>query len=166
MIGRRPINAVVMVLRSFQQLGSLMDHKASRAPKLLGDFGEGLVTYALIRQGFEVACVDHVGADLIGERSEYKIAVSVKTRMYRQGTVESRSIVFEFDHLAKLEHFAHRFDLDPVLAHAVCIVNDHKIDLFMLRVADILRELEAGQIRIPVSVRPEPPERYYRTVLC
>ncbi len=33
--------------------------KQTRAPKQLGDFGEGLVTYALIRKGFEVACVDH-----------------------------------------------------------------------------------------------------------
>lgn len=37
----------------------------SRAPKLIGDFGEGLVTYALIRGGYEVAHVDHEGADLI-----------------------------------------------------------------------------------------------------
>ena len=40
----------------------------TRAPKLIGDFGEGLVTYALIRKGFEVAVVDHVGADLIAEK--------------------------------------------------------------------------------------------------
>ena len=37
----------------------------TRAPKLLGDFGEVLATYALIRKGFEVAVVGHVGADLI-----------------------------------------------------------------------------------------------------
>lgn len=43
-------------------------YQPSRASKQLGDFGEGLVTYTLIRKGFEVACVDHVGADLIAER--------------------------------------------------------------------------------------------------
>ena len=53
-----------------------MDNKHSRAPKLLGDFGEGLVTYTLIRKGFEVAFVDHVGADLIAEKDDYRIAVS------------------------------------------------------------------------------------------
>ena len=109
----------------------------SRAPKQLGDFGEGLVTYALIRQGFEVAVVDHVGADLIAEKNEYKIAVSVKTRMFRKGSVESRGTGFDSDHLKKLEHFAKRFNLDPVVAHAACMIDDHKIHLFMIRVADI-----------------------------
>ena len=120
-----------------------LDNKYSRAPKLLGDFGEGLVTYALIRKGFEVACVDHVGADLIGEKDRYKIAVSVKTRMFREGSVESRGVVFEFGHLDKLKHFAQRFDLDPVMAHAVCIADDQIIHLFILRVADICAELKA-----------------------
>jgi hypothetical protein len=51
--------------------------KNTRAPKLLGDFGEGLITYLLIRKGFEVAYVDHVGADLIAERSGELWAVLV-----------------------------------------------------------------------------------------
>ena len=119
-----------------------LDTKHSRAPKHLGDFGEGLVTYTLIRKAFEVACVDHVGADLIAERDHYKIAVSVKTRMFREGSIESRGIVFEFNHLEKLEYFAQRFDLDPVMAHAVCIPDDRVIHLFMLRVSDIRKELK------------------------
>jgi hypothetical protein len=40
------------------------DRQHSRAAKQLGNFGEGLVTYNLIRKGFEVAYVDHVGAAL------------------------------------------------------------------------------------------------------
>lgn len=115
--------------------------KHSRASKQLGDFGEGLVTYALIRKGFEVACVDHVGADLIAEKNDQKIAVSVKTRIFRHGSIETRGIVIDFDHLEKLEHFAKRFDLDSVFAHAVCISDDHAIHLFMLRVADIREKL-------------------------
>jgi len=114
----------------------------SRAPKLLGDFGEGLVTYALIRKNFEVACVDHVGADLIAEKNDYKIAVSVKTRMFRKGSVESRGIVFEYSHLEKLKHFAARFDLDPVLAHTVCISDDNIIHLFIIRVSEIETNLK------------------------
>ncbi|KAA1258945.1 hypothetical protein LF1_14690 [Rubripirellula obstinata] len=120
-----------------------LDSKNSRAPKQLGDFGEGLVTYTLIRKGFEVACVDHVGADLIAQREHSKIAVSVKTRMFRQGSVESRGVVFEFSHLNKLEHFAQRFDLDPVLALAVCMADDGTIHLFIMRVADIRLKLKA-----------------------
>jgi len=119
-----------------------MVSKNSRAPKLLGDFGEGLVTYALIRKGYEVACVDHVGADLIAEKNEYKIAVSVKTRLFRNGSTESRGMVFEFDHLEKLKFFADRFGLDPVLAHAVCIADDSIIHLFVIRVADIEANLK------------------------
>src|SRR5579863_3147769 len=107
----------------------------TRAPKLLGDFGEGLVTYALIRKGFEVACVDHVGADLIAERSPHRIAVSVKTRLYREGTDETRGLVIKYAHVEKLEEFAKRFRLEPVFAHAVCIPDDKIIHLFMLRVA-------------------------------
>ena len=119
-----------------------MVSKHSRAPKLLGDFGEGLVTYALIRKDYEVACVDHVGADLIAQKNGYKIAVSVKTRLFRPGSAESRGMVFEFDHLEKLKYFAKRFDLDPVLAHAVCIADDNIIHLFIIRVEDIESKLK------------------------
>ncbi|HAY78347.1 MAG TPA: hypothetical protein DCY79_00920, partial [Planctomycetaceae bacterium] len=79
----------------------------------------------------------------IAECDDYKIAVSVKTRLYRQGTKESRGTVFTYDHLDKLEHFAKRFDLDPVLAHAVCMEDDHIIHLFMIRTEDIRKRLAA-----------------------
>ncbi len=138
---RRVIAAIIM-LGNFMTDSDAITRKHSRAPKQLGDFGEGLVTYALIRKGFEVACVDHVGADLIAEKNQHKIAVSVKTRMFRHGSIETRGIVIEFGHLEKLEHFAKRFDLDPVFAHAVCISDDHAIHLFMLRVADIREKLK------------------------
>jgi len=114
----------------------------SRAPKQLGDFGEGLVTYALIRKGFEVACVDHVGADLIAERAGHRIAVSVKTRLYKHDSIETRGTVIEFDHLDRLQHFADRFQLESVFAHVVSIADDRAIHLFMLRVADIRGHLD------------------------
>jgi Holliday junction resolvase len=114
----------------------------SRAPKLLGDFGEGLVAYALIRKGFEVAYVDHVGADLIAQQEQHRIAVSVKTRRYRSTTVETRGTVIESTHIEKLEHFATRFALEPVFAHAVCVEDDKIIHLFMIRVADIRKSLD------------------------
>jgi Holliday junction resolvase len=114
----------------------------SRAPKLLGDFGEGLVAYALIRKGFEVACVDHVGADLIAQRDLHRIAVSVKTRRYRSASVETRGTVIELSHIEKLEHFADRFALEPIFAHTVCVEDDKTIHLFMIRVADIRKYLD------------------------
>ncbi len=109
----------------------------SRSPKHLGDFGEGLTTYTLIRKGFEVACVDHVGADLIAQKDSFRIALSVKTRRYRSGSIETRGQVIEYAHVEKLEHFAHRFQLEPVIALVACIDDDSVIHLFMLRVSDI-----------------------------
>jgi hypothetical protein len=93
-----------------------------------------------------VACVDHVGADLIAEKQGYRVAVSVKTRQYRHGSRESRGFVFEYSHLKKLEYFAKRFDLDPIIAHAVCIADDHALHLFMLRVADVRTKLKAVKL--------------------
>lgn len=80
----------------------LRNHKQSRAPKLIGDFGEGLVTYALIKGGYEVAHVDHVGADLIAEKNGERIAVSVKTRNRNTETKESDMVVISDDNIEKL----------------------------------------------------------------
>jgi len=121
----------------------LNDYAAkSRAAKQLGDFGEGLVTYVLIRKGFEVACVDHVGADLIAQRAKERIAISVKTRLYKPNSTESRGTVIRSDHIEKLEHFAKRFELQPVFAHVVSIPDDRTIHLFILRVGNIKRYLD------------------------
>ena len=114
----------------------------SRAPKQLGDFGEGLVNYALNRKGFEVACVDHVGADLIAQKGNVRLAVSVKTRKYHEGSRESRMANIQKKHLAALEHFANRFQLSPVFAHVACVVDDAMIHLFMVRMDDVLRHLK------------------------
>lgn len=100
------------------------------------------MTYALIRKGFEVAYVDHVGADLIAERKGRRIAVSVKTRFFKPATIESRGIVIESAHLDKLQYFADRFQLESVFAHVVSIADDSEIHLFMLRVADIKNHLD------------------------
>ncbi|MCA9236758.1 MAG: hypothetical protein KDA44_14885 [Planctomycetales bacterium] len=123
----------------------MKDKHSTRAPKQFGDFGEGLTTYALIRKGFEVAYVDHVGADLIAEKNKYRIAVSVKSRMFRAQSRESRMTVFTRDHLDKLEHFAKRFQLDPVIAQVVCIVDRSIMHLFMLRAKDVRKKLKSGK---------------------
>lgn len=110
----------------------------SRASQHFGDFGEGLVTYVLIRKGFEVACVDHVGADLIAQKTSHRIAVSVKARRYRRSEkLEARALVIEEKNLEKLQYFADRFALEPVVAHVACFDDDKSIHVFMLRVSDI-----------------------------
>lgn len=113
-----------------------------RSPKQLGDFGEGLVNYVLLRKNFKVACVDHVGADLIASKGIHRIAVSVKTSFYKEKSVTTRGCPIEYEHVKKLEEFAVAFNLEPIFAKVVCIADDKKIHLFMLRIVDVKEQLE------------------------
>lgn len=115
--------------------------KQTRAPKLLGDFGEGLVTYALILKGYEVAYVDHVGADLIAEKKGKRFAVSVKTRLFRKGSRESLGFVVERGHIQKLENFADQFGMVPVFALLVCLSDEHLIHLIIMPVDELKKNL-------------------------
>lgn len=133
--------------------------KLTRAAKQLGDFGEGLVTYALIRKDYEVAVVDHVGADLIAEKDKKKLAISVKTRMFRAGSKESKVFVVEKSHLEKLEYFADKFGMQPVFALVISLIDESMIHLLMMPVEDIrksLPEVEHGySVRFTPSKRDE-----------
>jgi hypothetical protein len=111
----------------------------TRAAKRIGDFGEGLVTYTLIRKGFEVACVDDIGADLIASGRHKRYAVSVKARLFRPGSRESRCTVITCDHLQKLQTFAERFDMHPMLAQVVALADDRIIHLFIFHADQIER---------------------------
>jgi len=123
----------------------LRNHKQSRAPKLIGDFGEGLVTYALIKGGYEVAHVDHVGADLIAEKNGERIAVSVKTRNRNTETKESDMVVISDDNIEKLKFFSAQFGMTPVFAQVVCHSKTNSIHLFMIRVSDIEAHMKKAQ---------------------
>lgn len=119
----------------------------TRAPKQLGDFGEGLVTYTLIRKDFEVAYVDHVGADLIAEKSGKRYAISVKTRLFREGSKESRMVVVEDKHIKKLEYFSKQFGLISLFAQVICIADEKLIHLFTIpvsKISDILPKTKHG----------------------
>ena len=109
----------------------------SRSAKQIGDFGEALVTYDLIRKGYEVAVVDHVGADLICSKDGSRYAVSVKTRWYKEGSHESRMFNIERAHLDKLEYFSQLFDLEPLFSLFVCLSESKELVLFTLKVSDI-----------------------------
>ncbi len=115
--------------------------KQTRASKQIGDFGEGLVTYALIRKGFEVACVDHVGADLIAEKNGSRFAISVKTRLFKSASKESLAFVVEKQHLNKLEYFAQQFGMIPLFALTICIADETGIHLLMSRTDHIREQL-------------------------
>jgi len=128
--------------------------RQSRAPKLIGDFGEGLVTYALIKAGYEVANVDHVGADLIAERNGERIAVSVKTRNRNTDTKESDMVVIESTNLAKLKYFSNQFGMLPVFTQVVCHAKTNTIHLFMIRVEDIEKNMKKVQHGYSLSFGP------------
>jgi hypothetical protein len=122
-------------------------NKITRAPKQLGDFGEGLVNYLLIRKGHEVAKVDHVGADLISACSGKRYAISVKTRMFKRGTKESRTYTIEDNHLEKLKHYSKLFNLTPLFSFAVCLVDEKSIYVFIMPVDNIdtiLKKVQNG----------------------
>ena len=122
-------------------------NEGTRAPKQLGDFGEGLVTYTLIRKGYEVAYVDHVGADLIAEKNGKRYAISVKTRTFRSGTRENHMVVIAQDNLTKLQYFADRFALIPLFAQVACIADTQTIHVFMMlngRIPSVLRKVQHG----------------------
>ena len=109
----------------------------TRAPKQIGDFGECLVIYTLVRKGFEVAHVDHIGADLIAEKGGKRYAISVKTRLFREGSKESLMMVVEDTHIKKLENFSKQFGITPVFAAVICIAGNKTIHLFMMPVSKI-----------------------------
>ena len=116
--------------------------KQTRAPKQMGDFGEGLVTYTLIRKGYEIAVVDHVGADLIAEKDGDRFAISVKTRRFKKGSKESQVFVVEKGHLEKLEHFADQFGMHAFFALLVVLEDERMMHLWIMPVADLKENLE------------------------
>ena len=113
------------------------DHRKSRLSKWLGDFGEGLVAYALALNGWYVTRVDDMGADLQAVNHGQRLAISVKFRLFRSGSRESRGIVVEEEHLDNLDRYCETYQLSPVFAQAVSIADDNAIHLFIVPVSVI-----------------------------
>jgi hypothetical protein len=74
-----------------------------------------------------------------------RYAVSVKARLFRPGSRESRVTVIESDHLAKLAVFAERFAMVPLLAQVVCLADEGLIHLFLFQAAKLADVLPAVQ---------------------
>ena len=115
--------------------------RQARASKQLGDFGEGLVTYTLIRKGYEVVYVNHVGADLIAEKDGKRYAISVKFRLFHEGSKESLMVTISYNNIEKLEIFSRQFGMIPMFAQAVSIADERKIHLFIIPVEDVKKIL-------------------------
>src|SRR5262249_29162275 len=67
--------------------------KSTRHSKITGDFAEALVLYWLSKVGYECACVDHTGIDLIActKDGSQRMGISVQGRSRYAGT-EKRSV--------------------------------------------------------------------------
>lgn len=115
----------------------LTKENQSRAPKIIGDFGEGLVSYTLIRKGYEVANVDHVGADLIAEKDGSRIACGVKTRNFPRTSKESLNFVATYSDIEKLKFFSKQFGMKPVFAWVLALESENTIHLLMASVESI-----------------------------
>ena len=114
----------------------------TRAPKQLGDFGEFFVNFILNQKEkeYEIAHVDHVGADLIAEKDGAIYAISVKTRKFKNGSKESRMYTIEQGHLDNLKYFAEKFKMVAVLVIVIAIEDEKKLEAFIVKVKDIEKQ--------------------------
>ena len=105
--------------------------KDERLRKQVGDFGEQLIMFICGRiYQQKVACVDHVGADLIAAKDKERRAISVKTRVI--GETEGDKIYFDLDQQKKLQNFADDYGLIATIAFiyidSISVSNDFKLE--------------------------------------
>jgi len=82
-----------------------------------------------------------VGADLIAEKDEQRDAISVKSRLFREGSDESRMVPIYYSDIKKLETFSSQFNMMPLFAQVVSIADERTIHLFIISVENIKRIL-------------------------
>ena len=116
-------------------LDRIEQEKAGRLPKQFGDFGENLVMWWL-GQFFEynVALVDHEGADIIAHNKSERLAISVKS-------VHRASTIFDVHNQTQLKKFAKNFgDLTPAVAFVFADCEkfqNAKLDIFLFLLEDL-----------------------------
>ena len=73
-------------------------NKSSRHQKIIGDFGEHLISNLLSRSGFEVAIINHTGIDLIAyhKSTQQRLGISVKSRTRAAGTEDDSVNIFSY----------------------------------------------------------------------
>ncbi len=109
--------------------------KAGRLPKQFGDFGENLVMWWLGRFfNYNVALVDHEGADIIAHNTNEKLAISVKS-------IHRASTTFDVNNQMQLKKFATNFgELTPAVAFVFADrenVQKAKLDIFLFLLQDL-----------------------------
>lgn len=99
---------------------SLEINRSSRHAKIAGDFGETLVLYWLSKHGFECACVDHTGIDLIAlnPHTNERMGISVKSRTRKAGS-ENKDVNLPADNFDKVVEACKAFGCQPYFAIVV-----------------------------------------------
>lgn len=108
--------------------------KAGRLPKQFGDFGENLVVWWLGQFfNYNVALVDHEGADIIAHNDTERLAVSVKS-------IHRASTIFDVHNQNQLKKFAENFGkLTPAVAFVFADCErpqKAKLDIFLFLLQD------------------------------
>ena len=140
--------------------------KSTRHSKITGDFAEALVLYWLSKSGYECACVDHTGIDLIAcNRDGFeRMGISVKARSRYDGT-EQVSVNLSPDGFEKARHACNRrgYWLDMTDKTLVIVMtqgiganltNDEK----RAHLIDLKREHLIDQVCVQEILPPEVPE--------
>lgn len=108
--------------------------KAGRLPKQFGDFGENLVVWWLGQFfNYNIALVDHEGADIIAHNKTEKLAISVKS-------IHRASTIFDVHNQKQLKKFAENFgNLTPAVAFVFADyekTQKARLDIFLLLLKD------------------------------
>ncbi|MFC1634758.1 hypothetical protein ACFL5Z_07935 [Planctomycetota bacterium] len=72
--------------------------KSTRHQKVIGDFGEALVSNWLSRSGFEVTIVDHTGIDVLAynPQTNKRLGITVKSRTRKRGLETGSVNIFSY----------------------------------------------------------------------
>jgi Holliday junction resolvase len=106
------------------------EKRDGRLPQQFGKFGESLVMFWLGQTlGYSVALVDHVGADIIASKNGKRLAVSVKSRLFRN---DDPSFVFDINNNNKLRDFAGDFGCAPAVAFVFGDKDGNNMDVYLI----------------------------------
>jgi hypothetical protein len=115
--------------------------KSSRHSEITGDFAEALVLYWLSKSGYECACVDHTGIDLIACKKDgsQRLGISVQGRSRHAGTEKKHVNLHPFENAREA---CRSFGCDPF--SAIVVDGANVIRCFLLPL-DHLEQIATGK---------------------
>jgi len=142
--------------------------KSSRHRKIIGDFGENMISNWLSRSGFEVTLVDHTGIDIIAYNpsTRRRLGITVKSRTRNIGAEEASVNVFSYrkgkDDRRKLLDACRAFACEPWVAVYVETSESADVYLTSLKNYDEKYHNRKGRAIDNWKMRKRNKERYER----